>query len=124
MHNLPQSECHLKSLVNLETVDNITAFDGKLRHVYDVNMNMSTGKLFLKRILNLKFFSFPIRITLLMLRLLSSKAQGRKYFRKPLETCHVGIYWKALGEYFHMSTHLPGFRSFFRFFCIIMYWPN
>ena len=55
-------------------------------------------------------------LMLLMLRLLSSKAQGRKYFRKPSKPCHVAIHWKALAEYFHMSTHLPGFRSFFRFF--------
>ena len=55
-------------------------------------------------------------LTLLMLRLLSSKAQGRKYFQKPSKPCHVGIHWKALAEDFHMSTHLPGFRSFFRFF--------
>ena len=55
-------------------------------------------------------------LSLLMLRLLSSKLQGRKYFRKPLKPCHVGIHWNALTEYFHMSTHLPGFQSFFRFF--------
>ena len=23
-----------------------------------------------------------------------------------------------------MSTHLPGFQSFFMFFCINLYWPN
>ena len=44
-----------------------------------------------------------------MLRLLSSKAQGRKYFWKPSKPCHVSIHWKALAEYSHMSTHLPGF---------------
>ena len=63
-------------------------------------------------------------LTLLMLRFLSSKLQGRKYFRKPLKPCHVGIHWKALTEYLHMSTHLPGFRSFLRVFWIILYWPN
>ena len=29
---------------------------------------------------------------------------------------HVGIHWKALAEYSQMSTYMPGFRSFFRFF--------
>ena len=32
----------------------------------------------------------------LMLRLLSSKAQGRKDFWKPSKPCHIGICWKAL----------------------------
>ena len=50
-----------------------------------------------------------------MLKLLSSKAQGGKYFGKTSQPCHVCIHWKALAEHFHMSTHLPGFRSFFRF---------
>ena len=35
---------------------------------------------------------------------------------KTLKLCHVGIHWIALVEYFQMSTHLPGFQSFFRFF--------
>ena len=30
--------------------------------------------------------------------------------------CHVGIHWIALTEYSQMSTHLLGFRSFFRVF--------
>ena len=51
-----------------------------------------------------------------MLRLFSSKAQGRKDFRKPSKPCHVGIHWIALAEYSQMSTHVPGFQSFFRFF--------
>ena len=34
---------------------------------------------------------------------------------KPFKPCHVGIHWIALAVYFQMSTHLPGFRSFFRF---------
>ena len=56
------------------------------------------------------------KLTLSMLRLLSSKAQGRKQFRKPSKPCHVGIHLKALAEYSQMSTHLPGFQSFLRFF--------
>ena len=63
-------------------------------------------------------------LTLPMLRLLSSKAQEHKFFWKPSKPCRVGIHGKALTEYFHMSTHLPGFRSFFRFLSIILYWPN
>ena len=55
-------------------------------------------------------------LTLPMLRLLSSKAQERKDFGKPSEPCHVGTHWKALAEHSHMSTHLPGFQSFYRFF--------
>ena len=23
-----------------------------------------------------------------------------------------------------MNTHVPGFQLFFRFFCIILYWPD
>ena len=57
-------------------------------------------------------------------KLLSSKVQERKDFRKPSKPCHVGIHSMALTEYSQMSNHLPGFRSFFRFFCIILYWPN
>ena len=60
-------------------------------------------------------------LTLPMLRLLSFKSQKRKNLWKPSKPYHVGIHWKALAEYFQMSTHLPGFQSFFRFctsFCI------
>ena len=45
-----------------------------------------------------------------------SKAQGRKDFCKPSKPCHVGIHWKALAEYSQMSTLVPGFLSFSRFF--------
>ena len=55
-------------------------------------------------------------LTLPMLRLLSSKAQERKDSWKSSKPCHVGIHWKALAEFSQMSTHLPGFRSFSRFF--------
>ena len=53
-------------------------------------------------------------LTLPMLRLLSSKAQGCENFRKPSKPCHVGTHWKALAEYSQMSSHLPGFQSFFQ----------
>ena len=52
-------------------------------------------------------------LTLPMLRLPSSKAQGRNDFRKPSKPCQVGIHLKALTEYSQVSTHMPGFQSFF-----------
>ena len=55
-------------------------------------------------------------LTLPMLRLLSSKAQGCKDFPKTSKPCHVGIHWIALAEYSQMSTHVPGFQSFFKIF--------
>ena len=54
-------------------------------------------------------------LTLPMLRLLLSKAQRWKNLWKQSKPCHVGIHWIALDEYSQMSTHMPGFRSFFRF---------
>ena len=60
--------------------------------------------------------SFHISLyTLVMLRLLSLKAQGCKDFRKPFKPCDVGIHWIALAEYSQMSSNVPGFKSFFRF---------
>ena len=55
-------------------------------------------------------------VTLPMLRLLSSKAQGCKDFWKSSKPCHVGTHWIVRAEYHQMSTHMPGFLSFFRFF--------
>ena len=55
-------------------------------------------------------------LTLLMLRLLSSKAQRRIFFSETSKTCHVGIHWIPLDEYSRMSTHTTGFQSFFSFF--------
>ena len=37
-------------------------------------------------------------------------------FLKPSKPFHVGIHWNALAECSQMSTHIPGFQSFFRFF--------
>ena len=51
-----------------------------------------------------------------MLRILLSMAEKCKNLWKPLKPCRVGIHWKGLTECFQMSTHLPGFQSFFRFF--------
>ena len=55
-------------------------------------------------------------LTLPMLRLLLSKAQGCKDSWKPFKPCHVGIQLKALTEYSRMSTCKPGFQSSFSFF--------
>ena len=54
--------------------------------------------------------------TLPILSLLSSKAQGRKDFQKTSKSGQACIHWIALAENSQMSTHLPGFLSFFRFF--------
>ena len=59
-------------------------------------------------------------LTLPMLRLLSSKAQGCNDYRKPSKPCHTGIHWIALVENSQIGTHLTGFQVFFRFF--IFYW--
>ena len=50
-------------------------------------------------------------LSLPMLRLLLTKAKGRKDFWKS-KPCHVGIHCIALTEYSQMSTHLPGFNYF------------
>ena len=45
-------------------------------------------------------------------RRFSKILSNAKNFWKPSKPCHVGIHWKALAEYFQLSTHLPGFQSF------------
>ena len=47
-------------------------------------------------------------LTLPMLMLLSSKAQGCKDFCKPSKPCHAGTNWIALAECSQMSTHVRG----------------
>ena len=70
--------------------------------------------------LSQRFYQFRILLhvdlTLPMLRLLLSKAQGHKDFWNPSKTCHAGICWIALAEYSQMSTHEPGFQPFLQFF--------
>ena len=39
-----------------------------------------------------------------------------KIFENRLKSYHVGIHLIVLVEYSQMSTHVPGFQSFFRFF--------
>ena len=77
------------------------------------------------------FYFFPLEqpkdmqaLTLSMLRILLSKGQECKYFWKSSKPYHIGIHWIALAEYSQMSTHLPGFQSFFRFFASFLLWPN
>ena len=59
-----------------------------------------------------------VNLILPILRLLLSKAQGCKDFKKPSKPCHVGIHKLALTGYSHMSTHMPGFHSFSSFFAL------
>ena len=55
----------------------------------------------------------PLLLTLPILRVLSSKAQGRKDLRKSYKPYHVGThYLKALAEYTKMSTHMIWFFKF------------
>ena len=54
--------------------------------------------------------------TLSMLKLILPKAKELKDFGKPSIPCHDGIHLNALKEYYQMSTHVPGFQSFFRYF--------
>ena len=46
--------------------------------------------------------------------------QASKDFWKPSKPYHVGIHRIALAEYYQMSTHEPGFRSFFKFFLYLL----
>ena len=62
-----------------------------------------------------------LTLTLLMLRLLLSKAQELKNLWKSSKPYHLGIHWKALNEYVQMSTICQGFglfSAFFTLFCI------
>ena len=49
------------------------------------------------------------------IRLLLSLAQKCKDFKKPSKPCHVGFCLIALAKNSQMSTHVPGFQSFFGF---------
>ena len=60
--------------------------------------------------------SQPRSLTPPMLRLLSSEAQGCKDFWKSSKPCHIGIHLAALAENTQMTTHVPGFQSFFKLF--------
>ena len=60
-------------------------------------------------------------LSLPMLSLLLSKALGCKDFWKPSKPYHVGIHWITPTEYCQMSSHVPGFLSFFRVYCMIFY---
>ena len=40
----------------------------------------------------------------------------QRFVEKTPKPCHVGIHWIALTEHSQMSTHMPGFQSFFGFF--------
>ena len=51
----------------------------------------------------------------------SGLSNGAKLFENHLNPVMLVFSRSTLTEYSQMSTHLPGFRSFFRFFCIILY---
>ena len=87
-------------------------FSGFLYHI--VLVKLATSSIGIKGLVLIYWLS--ILLTLPMLRLLLPKAQWCKDFWKPSKPCHVGIHWIALTEYSQMSTHLPEFRSFLRFF--------
>ena len=55
-----------------------------------------------------------VYLTLIILRLLSSKALRSQNLWKPSKPCNVGTHLIALTKFSQMSTHLPGFQSFFR----------
>ena len=56
------------------------------------------------------------------MRQLLAKAQGHKDFvEKTSKPCHVGIHRIALAEYSQMSTCVPGVQSYFKVFCIILF---
>ena len=57
-----------------------------------------------------------IHLTLSMLKLLSTKANGCKDFQNISKHCQVDIHWIALTEYSQMSTHVPRIQSFSRLF--------
>ena len=63
-----------------------------------------------------KYFRESFQLNLSIMRLLSSKRQGRKDFWKPSKPCHVGSHWITIAEYSQMNTHEPRFQSFFRYF--------
>ena len=44
------------------------------------------------------------------------KDKDAKSFEKTAKPCHVGMHWIALAECSQMSTYVPGFQSFLRFF--------
>ena len=49
------------------------------------------------------------------------KHTEHKNLSKPSKPHHTGTHLKALAEYFQMSTHLPGFRWFFRVFALFCF---
>ena len=84
----------------------------------DNNKEQCMHKIIQKRcfqFINCKLVNTAIYLTLSMLKLLSSKAQGCKDFWKPSKPSHVGIHWEALAERSQMSTHLSWFQLFFGF---------
>ena len=64
---------------------------------------------------------YPCARLSIISQVFTSFSMGWKDFWKSSKPCHVGTHWKAPAENFHMSTHMPGFKRFFRIlalFCI------
>ena len=73
-------------------------------------INISPSNPFPNMLLHIRHFTKIVRLLWLlrafnlhMLRLLLSKGQECKDFRKPFKTCHLGVHWIALAEYSQMS---------------------
>ena len=81
-------------------------------------MNLSQ----LVEVLNLQKFSdeYPrARVSVIFLKVFFASfcnGQISHQQHKGEEPSCVGIHWIALAEYSQMSTHVPGFQSFFRVF--------
>ena len=86
------------------------------RHMSRMSPGMKGLKPYAHTCLSLKINIYVMTLTLPMLRLISSKAQRDKDIWKPSKPCHFGIHWIALIEHSQMSTHVPGFQSYFRLF--------
>ena len=68
--------------------------------------------------------AFAAKMTLPMLRLLSSKEKECIDFWKTSKPCRVGINCIPLIEYSQMSTHVPVFHSFWSVFLHRLYYLN
>ena len=102
-----------------ETLANGYSSDSTQRELFNEYQHGRVKIWFFKKlcvtVIWMKVASASKGLTLPMLRLLSSKSQGHRDFWKPCKLCRGAIHWIALTEYFQMSTHSPGFPSFFRF---------
>ena len=78
-----------------------------------MNTNMTGFRCFSKIFVSLCIGPKKPQQPFFMLRLHLSKVQDHKNLCILTKPCHIGIYWKALVEYYQMSTNVPGFQSYF-----------